>query len=103
MFTLCLRFQVLFLRHHPSCFFPGVWFLLPLLTSLMSRMTVTKIPSQTKPESQPIIPATPPQLNTIHPTPVVVGQIILISLVVLLLKKTVKINFYESCLEYTYD
>ncbi|KAE8300510.1 SUN domain-containing protein 1 Protein unc-84-like protein A Sad1/unc-84 protein-like 1 [Larimichthys crocea] len=48
-----------------------VWFLLPLLTSLMSRMTVTKIPSQTKPESQHIIPATPPQLNTIHPTPVV--------------------------------
>ncbi|XP_073329841.1 uncharacterized protein sun2 isoform X2 [Pagrus major] len=50
-----------------------IWFLLPLLTSLFSRMTVTKTPSQTKPKSQPVIPATPPppQLNIMHPTPVV--------------------------------
>ncbi|XP_030289296.1 SUN domain-containing protein 1 isoform X2 [Sparus aurata] len=49
-----------------------IWFLLPLLTSLFSRMTVTKTPSQTKPQSQPVIPATPPlQLNNVHPTPVV--------------------------------
>ncbi|XP_051240978.1 SUN domain-containing protein 2 isoform X2 [Dicentrarchus labrax] len=49
-----------------------IWFLLPLLTSLLSRMTATKTLSQTKPKSQPVIPATPPpQLNTMHPTPVV--------------------------------
>ncbi|KAM9363768.1 uncharacterized protein sun2 [Symphorus nematophorus] len=57
-----------------------IWFLLPLLTSFISRMTATKTPSQTKPQRQPVIPATPPpQLNTMHPTPVVVGQIIFIS------------------------
>ncbi|XP_036966403.1 uncharacterized protein si:dkey-92f12.2 [Acanthopagrus latus] len=44
-----------------------VWFLLPLLTSLFSRMTVKKTPSQ----SQPVIPATPPKLNIMHPAPVV--------------------------------
>ncbi|XP_070684618.1 SUN domain-containing protein 1 [Pempheris klunzingeri] len=49
-----------------------IWFLLPWLTSLISRMTVTKTPSQTKPKSQPVTPATPPpQPSTIHPTPVV--------------------------------
>ncbi len=64
-------------------FSPGIWFLLPLLTSLISRMTVTKVPSQTKTKSQPVIFATPPlQPNTKHPTPVVVGQIIFISLCV---------------------
>lgn len=59
-------------------FSPGIWFLLPLLASLFSRMTVTKTPSQTKPQSQPVIPATPPlQLNNVHPTPVVVGRLFL--------------------------
>ncbi|XP_041789257.1 SUN domain-containing protein 1 isoform X3 [Chelmon rostratus] len=49
-----------------------IWFLLPLLTFLISRTAVTKTPSQTKPQSQPVIPATPPpQLNVMHPTPVV--------------------------------
>ncbi|XP_070783098.1 SUN domain-containing protein 2 [Enoplosus armatus] len=48
-----------------------IWFLLPLLVSLISRMTVTKTLSQTRPKSQPVIPATPPQLSTVHPTPVV--------------------------------
>ncbi|XP_044042997.1 SUN domain-containing protein 2-like isoform X2 [Siniperca chuatsi] len=49
-----------------------IWFFLPLLASLISRMTVTKTPSQTKPKSQPVIHGTPsPQLNTMHPTPVV--------------------------------
>lgn len=49
-----------------------LWFLLPLLTTLTSRMTVTKTPSQTKPKSQPVTPASPPpQVNIIHPTPVV--------------------------------
>lgn len=50
-----------------------IWFLLPLLRSFISRMTVTKSPSQTKPKIQPVIPATapPPRPNTIHHTPVV--------------------------------
>nr|XP_046229049.1 uncharacterized protein sun2 [Scatophagus argus]XP_046229058.1 uncharacterized protein sun2 [Scatophagus argus] len=48
-----------------------IWFLLPLLTSLFSRMTITKTPSQIKPQSQPVVPATPPRLDTLHPTPVV--------------------------------
>ncbi|XP_074486954.1 uncharacterized protein LOC141765034 isoform X1 [Sebastes fasciatus] len=50
-----------------------IWFLLPLLTSHISRMAVTKTPSQTKPKSQPVFPAAspPPQPNTVHPTPVV--------------------------------
>lgn len=49
-----------------------LWFLLPWFTSLFSRMAVTKTPSQTKPKSQPVLPATPPpQPSTIHPTPVV--------------------------------
>lgn len=49
-----------------------VWFLLPLLTTLTSRMTVTKTPTQTKPTSQPVTPASPPpQVNIIHPAPVV--------------------------------
>uniref|UniRef100_UPI0037E99014 SUN domain-containing protein 1 isoform X2 n=1 Tax=Semicossyphus pulcher TaxID=241346 RepID=UPI0037E99014 len=48
-----------------------LWFLLPLLTSFISRMTVTKTPSQTKPTSQPVIPAPPPLPQLMHPTPVV--------------------------------
>ncbi|XP_018537935.1 uncharacterized protein LOC108887164 isoform X1 [Lates calcarifer] len=49
-----------------------IWFLLPLLTSFISRMSVTKTPSQTKPQSQPVIPASPkPQPNIIHHAPVV--------------------------------
>ncbi|MEQ2200795.1 hypothetical protein XENOCAPTIV_003238, partial [Xenoophorus captivus] len=50
-----------------------IWLLLPLFTSFISRMTVTKSPSQTLPKIQPVIPATsvPPQPNII-PTPVVV-------------------------------
>uniref|UniRef100_A0A8D0D363 SUN domain-containing protein 1-like n=1 Tax=Sander lucioperca TaxID=283035 RepID=A0A8D0D363_SANLU len=49
-----------------------IWFLLPLLTSLISRMAVTKTLSQTKAKSQPVSPATPPpQSNIIHSTPVV--------------------------------
>ncbi|MEQ2309856.1 hypothetical protein AMECASPLE_002783 [Ameca splendens] len=49
-----------------------IWLLLPLFTSFISRMTVTKSPSQTLPKIQPVIPATsvPPQPNII-PTPVV--------------------------------
>ncbi|XP_023146921.1 uncharacterized protein sun2 [Amphiprion ocellaris] len=47
-----------------------IWLLLPLFTSFISRMTVTNTPSQTKPKSQPVIPATPPpQPNTMHSTP----------------------------------
>ncbi|XP_071360239.1 uncharacterized protein sun2 [Trachinotus anak] len=49
-----------------------IWFLLPLLTSFISRMSATKTPSQTKPKIQPVVPATPPpQPNTIHHAPVV--------------------------------
>ncbi|GLD63897.1 SUN domain-containing protein 2 isoform X1 [Lates japonicus] len=49
-----------------------IWFLLPLLTSFISRMSVTKTLSQTKPQSQPVIPASPPpQPNIIHHAPVV--------------------------------
>ncbi|XP_059188918.1 uncharacterized protein LOC131971449 isoform X2 [Centropristis striata] len=49
-----------------------IWFLLPLLTSLFSRMAVTKTLSQTKPNNQPVFRATPPpEPNTIHPTHVV--------------------------------
>lgn len=49
-----------------------IWLLLPLFTSFISRMTVTKTPSQTKPKSQPVIPASPPpQPNTMHSSPVV--------------------------------
>lgn len=49
------------------------WFLIPLLTSLTSRMSSTTIPSQVKPQSQPVIPAPPPlsQPNTVVPTPAV--------------------------------
>ncbi|KAM9857720.1 uncharacterized protein sun2 [Aulostomus maculatus] len=55
-----------------------VWFLLPLLASFISRMSVTKTPSQTKPKTQPVFPATapppPPPLAappiTIPPAPV---------------------------------
>lgn len=58
----------------PFCFPAGIWLLLPLFTSFISRMTVTKSPSQTQPKIQPVIPATslPPQPSII-PTPVVVG------------------------------
>ncbi|XP_029360352.1 uncharacterized protein sun2 [Echeneis naucrates] len=49
-----------------------IWFLLPLLTSFISRMSVTKTPVQTNPKAQPVVPATsPPQLNHIHHAPVV--------------------------------
>nr|XP_020500150.1 SUN domain-containing protein 2 [Labrus bergylta]XP_020500160.1 SUN domain-containing protein 2 [Labrus bergylta] len=51
-----------------------IWFFLPVLTSLTSRMTVTKTPSQIKPQSQPVIlstPPPPPQPNAMHLTPVV--------------------------------
>ncbi|XP_054459769.1 SUN domain-containing protein 1 isoform X2 [Anoplopoma fimbria] len=55
-----------------------VWLLLPFLTSLVSRMAVTKTPSQTKPTSQPVLHAAtpppllpPPQPDTKHHTPVV--------------------------------
>uniref|UniRef100_UPI0037E903DF SUN domain-containing protein 1 isoform X3 n=1 Tax=Semicossyphus pulcher TaxID=241346 RepID=UPI0037E903DF len=60
-------------RRISSAFFSlmGLWFLLPLLTSFISRMTVTKTPSQTKPTSQPVIPAPPPLPQLMHPTPVV--------------------------------
>ncbi|XP_035493361.2 nuclear migration and anchoring protein unc-84-like isoform X2 [Scophthalmus maximus] len=71
--------------------YPCIWFLLPLSTSFISHMSVTKTPSQTKPESQPVIPATPPPLpppppppppplppppqpNTVHHSPVVLSQ-----------------------------
>lgn len=52
----------------------GIWLLLPLLTSLIPHMTVTKTPTSTptrKPENQPPVFTTPPQPNVI-PTPVVV-------------------------------
>ncbi|XP_008298893.1 uncharacterized protein sun2 isoform X2 [Stegastes partitus] len=51
-----------------------IWLLLPFFTSFISRMTVTKTPSQTKPKSQPVIPATPPppRPNTMHSAPAVV-------------------------------
>ncbi|XP_034543507.1 SUN domain-containing protein 1-like isoform X2 [Notolabrus celidotus] len=54
-----------------------IWLLLPLLTSFISRMTVTKTPSQTKPQIQPVVRAPPPPLpqpNIMPPAPVVVGQ-----------------------------
>ncbi|CAI5681248.1 SUN domain-containing protein 1 [Oreochromis niloticus] len=46
-----------------------LWLFLPLLTSFISRMNVTKSPSQT----QPVVPATPPppQPNNIYSKPVV--------------------------------
>uniref|UniRef100_A0A3Q3ADF6 Sad1 and UNC84 domain containing 2 n=1 Tax=Kryptolebias marmoratus TaxID=37003 RepID=A0A3Q3ADF6_KRYMA len=48
-----------------------IWWLLPLFTSLISRTAVTKTPSQTKPESQPVTPTSlPPPPNELH-TPVV--------------------------------
>lgn len=64
-------------------FSPGLWLLLPLFTSFISRMTVAKSPSQ----RQPVVPATPPpppppQPSTIYSTPVVVG--LCISLIFLL-------------------
>uniref|UniRef100_UPI003AAC5E1A uncharacterized protein sun2 isoform X1 n=2 Tax=Centroberyx gerrardi TaxID=166262 RepID=UPI003AAC5E1A len=50
----------------------SIWFLLPLLTSLISRMTVLKTQTPTKPKSQPVSPAIPPpQPNIMPPTPVV--------------------------------
>lgn len=61
-------------KPHSSCFPPGVWFLLPLLIPFVSRMPVTNTPSQTRPETQPVFPNTPPQPTTIHSTPVVVGR-----------------------------
>ncbi|XP_034740371.1 uncharacterized protein si:dkey-92f12.2 isoform X1 [Etheostoma cragini] len=50
-----------------------IWFLLPLLTSLISRMAVPKTPSQTKPKSPPVssAPPAPSQSQIIHSTPVV--------------------------------
>ncbi|KAM4750585.1 uncharacterized protein sun2 [Anableps anableps] len=50
-----------------------IWLLLPLFTSFISRMTITKSPSQT----QPVIPSTcvPPQPSTI-PTPVVDPEVV---------------------------
>ncbi|XP_040002748.1 SUN domain-containing protein 1 isoform X2 [Xiphias gladius] len=48
-----------------------IWFLLPWMTSFISRISVTKTPSQTKPKSQPVIPATPtPKPSTVHHAPV---------------------------------
>lgn len=54
-----------------------IWLLLPLFTSFISRMIVTKSPSQTQPKIQPVIPATsvPPQPSII-PTPVVDPRVI---------------------------
>ncbi|XP_062291806.1 uncharacterized protein LOC133996235 isoform X1 [Scomber scombrus] len=46
-----------------------VWFLLPLLTSFISRMAVTKSQSQTKPVAPATIP--PPRPNIVPPTPAV--------------------------------
>ncbi|XP_023286967.1 uncharacterized protein LOC111673437 isoform X1 [Seriola lalandi dorsalis] len=49
-----------------------IWFLLPLLTSFISRMSVTKTPPQTKPKTRPVVPAPPPpQPNIVHHAPVV--------------------------------
>lgn len=50
-----------------------IWFLLPLLTSFISRMTVAKSASQTKPKSQPATPVTapPPRSDTVLPKPLV--------------------------------
>ncbi|XP_019958172.2 uncharacterized protein sun2 [Paralichthys olivaceus] len=52
-----------------------VWFLFPLLTSFISYMSVAKTPSPTKPESRPVISASPPpppqQPNTMHHASVV--------------------------------
>lgn len=50
-----------------------IWFLLPLLTSFISRMTVAKSASQTKPKSQPATPVTapPPRSDTVPPKPLV--------------------------------
>lgn len=50
-----------------------IWFLLPLLASLFSRMAAAKTTSQTAPKGQPVITAAtpPPQLNTMQPAPVV--------------------------------
>ncbi|CAB1436106.1 unnamed protein product [Pleuronectes platessa] len=45
------------------------WFLFPLLTSFISRMSVTKTPSPTKPESRPVITATAPPLPPPAPAP----------------------------------
>ncbi|CAG5928794.1 unnamed protein product [Menidia menidia] len=48
-----------------------IWLLLPLFTSFVSHMTVTKTPSQTKAKSQPVLPATLPPQGTTPPAPVV--------------------------------
>ncbi|XP_067441460.1 uncharacterized protein sun2 isoform X2 [Thunnus thynnus] len=51
-----------------------IWFLLPLLNSFISRMTVAKSASQTKPKSQPATPVTappPPRSDTVPPKPLV--------------------------------
>ncbi|XP_035035450.1 uncharacterized protein sun2 [Hippoglossus stenolepis] len=45
------------------------WFLFPLLTSFISHMSVAKTPSQTKPESRPVITATPPPPPPAPPAP----------------------------------
>ncbi|XP_026159593.1 uncharacterized protein sun2 isoform X2 [Mastacembelus armatus] len=49
-----------------------IWFLLPLLTYFVSRMTVTTTPSQTNPKRHSALPTSAPsQSSTLHPTPVV--------------------------------
>ncbi|XP_034740417.1 uncharacterized protein si:dkey-92f12.2 isoform X3 [Etheostoma cragini] len=55
-----------------------IWFLLPLLTSLISRMAVPKTPSQTKPKSPPVssAPPAPSQSQIIHSTPVVDSAVV---------------------------
>ncbi|CAN9510618.1 unnamed protein product [Ophioblennius macclurei] len=57
-----------------------VWLLLPYFTPFISHLTSTKTASQTKPLSQPIIPAThplpPPQLSTVDTSPVVDAAVV---------------------------
>ncbi|KAM6940222.1 uncharacterized protein FYW49_014354 [Xenentodon cancila] len=48
-----------------------IWFLPPLFTSFISRMTFTKTPSQTQAKSQPVYTVTPPPQPNIMPAPVV--------------------------------
>ncbi|KAM9314453.1 uncharacterized protein sun2 isoform 1-T3 [Pholidichthys leucotaenia] len=54
-----------------------IWLLLPLFTSVISPMTLTKEQSQTHPTSPPVIPAAaPPPPRTVHSTPVVDPSIV---------------------------
>uniref|UniRef100_A0A1A7WJP4 Sad1 and UNC84 domain containing 5 n=1 Tax=Iconisemion striatum TaxID=60296 RepID=A0A1A7WJP4_9TELE len=48
-----------------------IWFLLPLFTYFISCMTVTKIPSQMKPESPPLLSTSPPPQSHLLHAPVV--------------------------------